>query len=112
VVKNSLLERHRDRFLGAEADGVLQFRGILDQRQLKAADDYTLVGDPDADALAQLVPAEEVLERLGKDIPVDEIALLHHSRREWDDRGAAHGTAALNLGRGDAFRGDVQADGG
>ena len=75
VVEHRLLDRNRQRLLGAEADRVLELLRVVDAGDLEDADADAVVGDPEPDALARkLVLAEERAQRLGEQLGLAQLA--------------------------------------
>src|SRR4051812_25909509 len=67
VVEQRLVDRNRQRLLGAETHGVRDLLRVLDPHQLDRPDTDPVVRDADPNvALRQAVPLEEELERLGE----------------------------------------------
>jgi hypothetical protein len=114
MVEHGLLEGHRDLVLRAEPDRGVDLLLVLDQRQLHGPHDDPLVGDPEANGLAELVVGEQGAQRLRERLGVLHLALIDNTGRERRDRGAADLTRAVrtDLGGGDAAGLDVEADDG
>ena len=60
---------------GLEADRGVDLLGALQRRKVEGAHDDALVGDAEADALAELVLGEQVTERGGERVDVDDLAV-------------------------------------
>ena len=74
-VEHCLVDRDRQRLLGAEANGVGELLRIVDAGDLDRADADAVVGEADADvALRQLVLPEELLERLAERLDLAHLA--------------------------------------
>ena len=82
-VEHGLVDRDRERLLGAEAHGVGQLLRILDPRDLDGADADAVVREADPDvALGELVLPEELLERLGERLDLPHLAAGDHAGRQ------------------------------
>ena len=94
VVEHGLLDRDRQRLLGAEADRVLELLRVVDARDLEDADADAVVGDAEPDALARkLVLAEERAQRVGEQLGLaqlaadDDAVARGRSRATWTSSG-------------------------
>ena len=69
VVEHRLVERDRQRLLGAEADGVEELLLVVDRGELEAPHADAAAGDAEADAAArQVVVVEERAQRIGESL--------------------------------------------
>src|SRR3954452_23427901 len=75
VIEYRLLDRNRERLLGAEADGVFELLRVVDAGDLEDPDADAVVRDAQAHALARkLVLAEERLQGLGEELGLTQLA--------------------------------------
>jgi hypothetical protein len=113
VVDDRLVDRHRQLVGRVEADGRRELLGVAQVGQLQRADDDLLVGDADADPLAEaLVVAEEGAQGVAERRAVDHLAVADDAGLEGRERGRLHIDAAVDgdLRDGDAAGVDVHAD--
>src|SRR5262249_14554067 len=95
VVEHRLLDRDRQRLLGAETNRVLELPRVLDAADLEHPDADAVVGDAEPHALARkLVLAEERLQLLGEqlrlaDLAADDDAVAERLARDLDELGHA-----------------------
>src|SRR6185295_5460583 len=95
VVEHGVLERDRERLLGAEVNGVLELLRVVDPAELEHADTDAVARDPEPHALTRkLVFAEERLqrgrERVGlAELTADDDALVERGAGHLDDLGGA-----------------------
>ena len=82
VVEHRLLERHRKLLLRLEAHRGLELLLVVDDRQLEHAQRDLLAGDAEADALRQVVLAEEGPDPVGEAVDVDDLALVEEAGAE------------------------------
>ena len=74
-VEDRLLDRDRQRLLGAEPNGVLELLRVVDARDLEDPDADAVVGDAEPYALARkLVLAEERAQRVGEELGLAQLA--------------------------------------
>ena len=91
VVEHGLLDRDRERLLGAVADRVLELLRVGDAGDLEDADADPVVGDAEPHALARkLVLAEERAQRVGEQLRLaqlaaDDDAVLEALARDLDE---------------------------
>ena len=110
MVEHGLVERHCDRLGRLEADGGVALLLVLDARKLDHADDDLLVRHSEADALRQPGLCDEVLQRLGEPVAVDDFAVADEAFRQFEAC-AAHDASALDLGGCEVATVDIQPDG-
>ena len=91
MLEHGLLERHRDVVGSLEADRGVDLLGALERRKVEGAHHDALVGDAQAHALAELVLGEQVTERGGERLDVDDLAVTD------DAGGERRGGGALDL---------------
>jgi hypothetical protein len=110
--RTRLVHRHRELVLGGEAHRRVELLGVAQVRQLHGSDDDLLVGDADADALAEaLVLAEQRAQGLGQRLRVGHLAVPDDARLERREGGLLdlHAAVDRHRGGGDAARVDVDA---
>ena len=113
VVEDGLVDRDREGFLRAELDRVRELLRVLDARDLQGADADPVRRDAEAHtALRKLVQLEELLQRLGQELGLAELAVRDDARVERPARELEHfGVAVVRDRRGRELRGaDLQAD--
>ena len=75
VVEHGLLERNRERLLGAEANGVLELLRIVDAADVEGSDADAVARDAEPHGLLrELVVLEEQLQRLGEGLGLAQLA--------------------------------------
>ena len=110
MLEHRLLERHRDVVGGLEADRGVDLLGALERRKVEGAHHDALVGDAEADALAELVLGEQIAERGGERLDVDDLSVTDDAGGKWRGRGALDlHLARARLHRGHVARLDVEA---
>src|SRR5919198_3097384 len=113
VVENGLLDRDRERLLGAEADRVRELLRVDDADDVERAHADPVVGDAEADAAArELVLAEEGLQRLGERLRVAELAADDHPgvERLAGELEELRLAVVRDAGGGQPGRADLEAD--
>ena len=111
VLEHRLLKRHRDVVGRLEADGGADLLRPLERRQIERAHDDALVGDAQADALAELVGGEQVAQRRRESLDVDDLAVADDAGGQLGARGALDRyVAGPGLDGGDVAGFDVEAD--
>jgi hypothetical protein len=99
--------------LGVEPHGGRELVAVAQRRQVDDADDDLLVGDADADPLAEaLVVAPEGAEGPREGVGVDDLAVAQDARLERGDRGAIDRDPPVDPdgGRSDSAGVDVESD--
>ena len=109
VVEHRLVERHRDRLGGLEADGGVALLGVLDARQLDHADHDLLVRDAEPDALRETGLLDEALERVGEPVAVGDLTVADEPGRQLE-AGSAHDTTGVDLGGCEVAAVDIETD--
>ena len=91
MLEHGLLERHRDVVGRLEANRGVDLLGALERRKVERAHHDALVGDAEAHAPAELVLGEQVAQRGGERLDVDDLAVAD------DAGGKRRGGGALDL---------------
>jgi hypothetical protein len=109
VVEHGLVQRHRDRLGGLEADRGVALLLVLDARQLDDADHYLLVGHAEAHVPRQAGVAGEALEVTGELQGVRDLAVADESFGKVQ-AGDAHDAPVVDLRGGQVAAVDVEPD--
>ncbi len=82
----------------------------LERRQIERAHHDALVGHADADALAEFVLGEQIAERGGESVDIDDLAVTDDARGKRRGRGALDlDLTRARLHRGHVARLDIEA---
>ena len=90
MLEYGLVERHRDVFLGLEANRRGDLLVVRERREVERPHDDSLVGHPDADAFAELVLREHLAQHAGQSFDVDDLAVPDHAGSEGNDSASIH----------------------
>jgi len=108
VLEHRLVERHRNVVLGLEPHGGRDFFWILEWGQIDGAHHDPGIGNSDSDALGKLVLGEQVAQRRGQSLNIEDFAVTHDSA--WKGhmgRALRRESGLAALDRGDVTRLDV-----